>query len=367
MTGATVKGDGVGYSSRGRPDWLRMRLQRLDRLGDLGAQWDRIAARGALPSPFLRSWWVDNAAGAEPAILVCLDEDGALVGGAAFEIDTIGRGPLRVERVRCLGQGPLAPDHLDVVALAVHRREVLGAVGRWLRDGDRVIDLDGLSEHCELPFLLDAEVIERVPAPWVALEEEDPVARLPGRMRSNIKRGAKRLAKAGFEVRKVPSREADRALDALFDLHDSGWEDESGFSAGWERFRATARAGMLADEVVVHELTDGDRVIASELEMIADDRAAFYQAGRLTDHDFRGSGSVLKAEVLRWARSSGMIELDLLRGAESYKDDWATAQRSVVRARTGVGPRGTAAAAAANTWKRQAPQLDALRSKLRRP
>lgn len=345
-------------------DWPGMQIHNLDRLGEHARAWDALVDLCRLPSPFMRSWWVDNAAGGEPAILACCDDDGTLVGGAAFEVDRVGGLAGGVERVRCLGQGPLAPDHLDVVAIPARRREVLGAVGRWLREGDRIIDLDGLSEHCELPFLLDAPVIERVAAPYVALEEADPVDRLPGRLRSTVKRSGKRLARAGFEIRRVPPEDASGALARLFELHDSRWQEQSSFATGWDAFCSAAEAGMAAGEVVIHEITDGEVVIASELELVAHDRAAFYQAGRLTDHEYRGSGSVLKAEVLRWARSHGMVELDLLRGDEPYKQDWATAQRSIVRIRTGVGLRGRTAAAAANSWRRHAP---ALTSALARP
>ncbi len=190
-----------------------------------------------------------------------------------------------------------------------------------------------------------------------SLEEEDPVKRLPGRLRSTIKRTTKRLSNDGFTIRRVSAEDAGRALQQLLDLHDSRWAEDSNFSDGWSAFAAATAEGMRAGEAVIHELTDGETVIASELEFVAGHRASFYQAGRLTDHEFRGSGSSLKAEVVRWAKEIGCSELDLLRGDESYKHEWATGQRSVVRARTGVGPRGRPAAAAMNRWVGLAPRL----------
>ncbi len=347
-----------------------MRTLRLDRLGAYAEAWDELASSTRIASPFLRSWWVDHAAAGEPAVLVCLDDDGTLVGGAAFEIDRIGPSRATIERVRCLGQGSLAPDHIEVLAAANRRGEVLAAIGRWLLDGDRIIDLDGLSDRCELPFLLDADIIERTPAPYVELPaREDPVSRLPGRLRSTIKRSTNRLAREGYEVRRVPDAEADRALDTLLALHDSRWEDDSNFALGWSRFAAAAAAGMAVGEVVIHELARrGEdsgaepRVIATELEFVVGGRASFYQSGRLTDHEFRGSGSALKAAVLRWAVEEGCTELDLLRGDESYKHDWASGRREVVRVRTGVGPTGWFAARSANLWFRHGPRvLEALR------
>jgi len=346
-----------------------MRTHRLDHLGALAGQWDHLAATQALPSPFLRSWWLDHAAGGEPAIICCTDNDGALLGGAAFEIDRIGRGPASVERVRCLGQGGLAPDHLDVISVPGHRREVLGAVGRWLVGRERVIDLDGLAEGCELPFLLDAPVVTTTRAPFVALGEDDPVAALPGQLRNTIKRTLKRLEREGITARRIGPADSERALDTLLALHESRWDEDSEFTDGWDRFRAAARAGMSAEEVVIHELAGPDGlVIASELEIVAGGRASFYQAGRLTDREYRGSGSAMKAVTIRWARDLGCTDFDLLRGDEGYKADWTTGTRQLLRVRTGVGPLGVAAAGAMNTWVERAPAVagaaQAVRSRL---
>lgn len=343
-----------------------VRTVALQRLGELGAAWDDLASAQELPSPFLRSWWLDHAAAGDPAIVVCREADGTLVGGAAFELDRLGRGPLSLQRVRCLGQGVLAPDHLDVIARPGRRQEVLGEVCRWLRRGNRVIDLDGLSERCELPHLLGAREQSSTLAPFVAFGEGDPFAALPSRVRSTIKRSARRLEREGFTTRRVSPADTARALDMLLSLHEARWNEASVFSQGWPRFRAAALAGAGTGEVVVHELADTNgTVIASELELLAGARASFCQAGRRTEHGYRGSGSVLKAEVIRWARDTGCTELDLLRGDEPYKRDWATGRREVVRARLGVGAVGAPIARSMHVWRRSAPTVVAALARLR--
>ncbi len=326
----------------------------------------------------MRSWWVDNASTGAPTILVCTDDNGTLVGGIALEMDTVRIGPARVARLRVVGQGPLAPDHIDVLSAEGERTAVLRAVGTWLRTGDWVMDLDGLNATCELPWLLGAPVIAREPAPFLTLGTSDPVAELPGRLRSTIKRSAKRLARSGFEVVRVTATtdQSERAgsdatdalgamrtdpfetaLDTLFELHASRWEDESAWGHTSETLRRTLLAGLRCGEAVIHELTNGTEVIASELELVCGRRVAFYQAGRLTDHDYRGSGSVLKAAVLRWAISESMAEFDLLRGDDGYKDDWSDSSREVRRARRGFGPRGGPSAQVLNLWQRAAPSV----------
>jgi hypothetical protein len=327
-----------------------MHLETRATVGNLSKQWDELVDAQPHPSAFLKSWWIDNTAEGELAVL-CVLEDGVLVGGGAFEMDVHGQGPFKVPRVRFAGQGVLAPDHLDVISTAEQRGAVNVAVARWLWQTRAMVDLDGLQPTSLLPGLLGLTVVERTLAPYRKLEaSSDPITPLGGRLRSTIKRTGKRLSNEGYETRRVTS-DPDGALDRLLDLHEDRWESGTEFPKGFERFRAAAVAGHAAGDVVIHELANEEgRVIASELEVNTGTSSAFYQAGRLTDHDFRGSGSVLKAEVLRWAVGEGLTEFDLLRGDEPYKADWATDRREVLRA-TGAVP-GTKAWAAAGAARR---------------
>lgn len=309
-----------------------MHLELRPAVGQLSPQWDELVDSQPRPSAFLKSWWVDNTAEGDLAVLCAMEGD-SLVGGAAFELDEHGQGPFRVPRIRFAGQGVLAPDHLDVIATEAHRGAVNAAVARWLWQRRSLVDLDGLQPTSLLPGLLGLTVIERTLSPFRTLEPgPDPVAGLEGRLRSTIKRSGKRLAKAGYEPRRVTT-DPRGALDRLMELHEDRWDSGTEFPQGFQRFLAAAVAGFAAGDVVIHELANAEgHVIASELEFTAGRSAAFYQAGRLTDHEFRGSGSVLKAEVLRWAHGEGLGEFDLLRGDEPYKAAWATGRREVLRA-----------------------------------
>ncbi len=321
-----------------------MRVQVVPRLGALAKAWDELVERQEVPSPFLASWWLDHAAGGEPAIVCCFDGD-ELVGGAAFELDRMGRGPLGLDRVRCLGHGPLAPDHLDVVADPGHRADVVDRVVGWLqRPGTRLIDLDGLLATSELPGRLGAEILRRDVAPVVDLPStaDELLARLPGQLRNTIKRARKRLEKAGYEHRVAEPGEARRALAELARLHDARWSDDSVFLEAWSRFEAAAVAGIEAGRVQVHELVGPDGVVATELDLLAGDRMCFYQAGRSLEPEHRGAGSVLKFAAASDAIRLGLAEYDLLRGDESYKGQWATRRRDLVRA---VASHGAVAAA----------------------
>ena len=317
-----------------------LRVEVLDRLGERADDWDRLVAGATLPSPFLRSWWLGHAATGTPTLVCCFDGD-ELVGGAAFETSAVGRGPASLQVVRSLGQGPLAPDHLDVVATERHAAAVTRAVLGWLhRPGTRVVDLDGLAADGRLGRALAGDVIETTAAPFAELGDDLAayLAGRPGRVRSTIKRTAKRLDRDGVAHRRAGETDVDEALGRLAALHDGRWSDESDFLTGWEQLERAARAGAALGDVAVHELvTDDGQVIASELDLSVGDRVAFYQAGRLTDHEWRGSGSVLRTRILEQAIADGATEYDLLRGDEPYKAEWSTGRRELLRCRFGVG------------------------------
>ncbi len=345
-----------------------LELQERGALGDLASSWDDLAAAQPLPSPFLRSWWLEHAPAGELVVLCCF-AGGELVGGFPVERDRLRAGPLALERLRSPGQGVLAPDHFDVVAAEGHREAVTREVLAWLqRPGSRVVDLDGLAAGGSLAAALGDRVVERVGAPYADLPADpaEYLAARPGKLRSTIDRTARRLARSGAHHSEVAAEDGGRALDDLARLHEGRWADESAFLDGWDRFRRAALAGMAAGEVTIDEIADEDGVVvATELDLVVGGRVAFYQAGRDTSREWRGAGSVLRWEIVRRAVDAGAGEYDLLRGDEGYKADWAEHRRELVRCRWGVGPLGTAAIAAGR-WRSKALELSRAASRRRR-
>ncbi len=325
-----------------------MELEERSALGPLGPEWDALVDAMDLPSPFLRSWWVDNAAVGEPVVLCCRDR-GELVGGLALQRSR----RHGVEWLEMLGDGPLEPDHLDLVSDPARATDVGARLGEWLgRKGSRVLDLGGLAAAAQLlahvPGVGPTHRVEVAPYLRLPAGYDELLADLPGKLRSTVTRTGKRLDKAGVTTRVRDVGDVDEALAALRDLHDDRWGASSGFMSGWDQFAAAARAGVAAGDVWFTELVDADgRVVATEVDLWAGTRLAFYQAGRLADHELRGSGSVLKARILERAIERGATEFDLLRGDEPYKAEWATARRDLVAVRSGVGPAGVALMAVA--------------------
>lgn len=323
-------------------------------LGPFGDQWDALVDALPVPSPFLRSWWIDNAASGEPVLVLVVDGD-ELRGGIALQRST----RHRVEWYSMVGNGPLEPDHLDALALPAHRPAVISALRAWMtRRGNRVFDLDGLVPDGVAVAALPSRAIIRsvTPAPYARLPRapDEYLATRHGRLRSTVTRTAKRLDRAGVTFRAADPDEIDASLDALHRLHDSRWGDHSAFLGGWDQFARSMRAGNRAGDVRFGELVDPEgRIVATELELRADRRLCFYQAGRVTDHELRGSGSVLKARIIESGIAEGFVEFDLLRGDEPYKAEWADARRSLVHVRSAVGPLARALVSGADVRRRR--------------
>lgn len=324
--------------------------------GELGAHaeaWDALVDTMAMPSPFLRSWWLSAVATNEPVLVLVFDGE-RLVGGLPLERSSL-RG---VEVLTFLGSGPLEPDHLDVVASPDDRLAVAREVGAWLgRRGNRMIDFRGVAGGSPLVDVVPGfgSVTTLEVAPFVELTgtPAEYLAARGGRTRSTVTRTAKRLDKAGVEFVTVDGSDpaaVEAALETLSRLHDGRWGDESGFLAAWERFSTAAKAGAARGEVVFHELIDATgEPIAIEVDFEVADRTSFYQAGRTTDHDHRGAGSVLRYRIISRAIELGRAEFDLLRGGENYKTEWATDERDLLRIRRGVGLVGRSLVLAAQT------------------
>lgn len=332
---------------------------------DFRDQWDSLVAFQPLPSPFLRSWWIEHAC--DNPVLVLVIDDGELLGGAAFESSRLGLSKFAgIEVLQSPGQShQLAADHVDIVAHPDHQERVSEAVLTWLhRPGRRILDLDGLKGGGILACAFESHTIERVAAPFAPLPDEfdDYIGERPGKVRSTIKRTTNRVIKAGATFDAVTASDSpdviDAALHDLHELHDERWDDSSALADSWNHLKAALHAGVSAGDAVLYRLLDGKSApVATEIDFVVGNRLSFYQAGRLMDRQWRGVGSALRAHLLAEAHSQGVREYDLLRGEEPYKDEWATQTRDVVRIRVGVGIAGSSAASLLNSWKSASPRL----------
>jgi CelD/BcsL family acetyltransferase involved in cellulose biosynthesis len=298
-------------------------------------QWDQLVDSSPLPSPFLRSWWLTGTGGPGRHFLLVID--GAhLLGGLAVEQHH------RMRSVRMMGDGPLCPDHLDLLAASGHEETVVSLLRDWFcRPGERLLDLKGIRAGSRLIEALPGRVRRQpmVVAPFTPLPDSPEAYRasLPAQFRKNLRVSAKRFAAEGVTHQAIRGQAALERLDILRELHRSQWGSRSGFLPVFDRFAAGFAAGCAADEVVVHELRNGDLVAATVTAFEVAGRVSLYQSARLTDRRWRGVTTVLLAAIIDDACARGFSEVDFLRGDEPYKGRFTRNHRQMSRLVAGKG------------------------------
>jgi hypothetical protein len=311
------------------------RLLDVSQLNGWAAQWDQVVDISPLPSPFLRSWWLTATGG--PGRHFLLVVDGAhLLGGLALET----RQPML--SVRMMGEGPLTPDHLDLLAAPGHEPAVVSLLREWLsRSGQRLLDLKGVRAGSRLADALPGRVRRETMgvAPFMSLPDSAEAYRamLPRQFRRNLRVSAQRLAAQGATHQAIRGRGVRERLETLRELHTARWGSGSRFLPVFDRFAAGFTGGCAADEVVVHELGNEDVVVATVAAFEVAGRVSLYQSGRLTDRRWRGAMTVLLAAIIDDACTRGLKEMDFLRGDEPYKARFTQNHREISRLIAGQG------------------------------
>ena len=315
----------------------------LGQLNRWAAQWDRLVDLSPLPSPFLRSWWLTGIGGLQPRFLLVVREN-QLVGGLALEEGH----RLGLPCLRMMGAGPLAPDHLDLLAVRGQEDVVVDCLEPWLRrPGTRLVDLAGIRADSRLTTALPANVHcePAAVAPWAPLpaEFETYMAACSTLFRRNLRKASSRLTREGATHHRSKGRGAVESLGTLRRLHDAQWGERSSLLPVFDRFAAACRLAADFDEISAHELTVGQTVIAIVVTFEVAGRVSLYQSARLTDPRWRNATTVLLAEIIGDACTRGFTEVDFLRGDEAYKASFATARRELLRLRAANGWAGRAA------------------------
>ncbi len=303
-------------------------------------QWDELVLAAPLPSPFMRSWWVESVSRAVPIFVLVVDGT-KLLGGLALERRPVGPFGYWTHP----GPGGLTADHIDLVARPDAVDDVCTHMRGWgSRRGGVLLDLTGMRQGAALarPFegrvTRSLDVVPYLPLPATV---EAFRAGFGRQFLKSIRKHARRLQADGLTHRVVEADDVDRALADLRRLHLARWGAKSGFLPVFEEFSRAARAGVARGEVRFHEYAADTRVVAANVVFVTGRRTSVYQGGRLDDHHLRGSGTVLMMRLIEHAIESGAEEFDFLRGAERYKADFARHMRLVERriAWLGASPR----------------------------
>jgi len=316
-------------------------------LSTWASQWDRLVDCSPLPSPFLRSWWLEGTGESGRHFLLVVDDE-RLLGGLALEQRH------RVPRIQMMGTRS-CPDHLDLLTAPGHEAAVVSLVRDWLsRPGGRLLDLNGIRAGSRLIETLPGRVRrEPLPvAPYVLLPDsaDDFRATLNSQFRRKLRASANRLAAEGVVHRAIRGRAVLQHLDTLRELHESQWGNSSRFLPFFDRFVAGCAGGCDADEVVVHELGNDNQVIATMLVFEVAGRVSLYQSARLTERRWRDVTTVLLSAIIDDACDRGFTEVDFLRGDEPYKGRFANKNREMSRLVAGKGVVGRLGCVTTAAW-----------------
>jgi CelD/BcsL family acetyltransferase involved in cellulose biosynthesis len=325
-------------------------------LSALAPEWQALFD-AANASPFLSWEWIAAwhkwlGRGKRPR-LFCARERGLLVGLLALgeEERRLKGTPARVRRISFLGEHLGGSDYLDVLALPGYEQECANALFGHVAEHIEfdILDLDGLPcDSPSVPWLawrfgsdpnFKYRLEPRYVCPQVRLDKPwEELLRNSSRS-TYFSRNLRRLRRLpGFDQRVVTDPDhAQEAFERFLALHESSWARRGGSSAtGLQSLRdfhrdvvvRLARAGRLRFE----EIWIDGACRASLYGIGGGERYCYYLSGYDPAWSKYSPGYTVIGLSIAGAVERGVKFYDLLRGAESYKFDWANETRATFAA-----------------------------------
>lgn len=325
-----------------------------DELQPIASEWDRLAARSGMPSPFLtwgfnRAWW--RAFGEDKLLrtIVVTDAEGRVRLIAPFYAPADAP-----QRWRFIAD--FSGDYNDVVA-AADDHEGVGFLFRWLaanRDwstlslgrvaGDALPAYFAYASDPGATFAakLRCWLNPRVLLAYRIASREHPYADCGALMQmqrlvktKNYVRHVNwfgRNGSFGYEVVTSPT-EIRALLPRFMDMHTREWQQKSGrpqFSwAAARRFFEYMIDDMGGSgSLRLDLLRFNGEMVAAHFGFHDEQRFYFYKPCFDLDYAEHCPGKVLMAYMIQWAAEHGLVEFDLLRGLDPYKDRYASAVRT---------------------------------------
>jgi CelD/BcsL family acetyltransferase involved in cellulose biosynthesis len=304
-------------------------LQRLNGVGELRADWSRLAE--AAGNPFVTPEWAETWLRHAPEVIstsfwACRRPDGS----AAAVLPLVVVGGRYVRKLRFLGYG--AANQLGPVCAPADLEDAAAALQRVLAETKSGWDLfvgeslpgDGWASR------LGAQPVSSEPSPVVQLPPggwEEYLASRSANFRQELRRKERRLAEQGIRFRTVRREaELEPALDTLFRLHRLRWGSEaSPFFAGLEVFHREFAAVALERGWLRLRLAEGDDgAVAVNHCFRFGDAEWGYQIGRDPSDRTSSVGLILFAHSVREAIAEGAVAFELGPGRQPYKLRLAT-------------------------------------------
>jgi CelD/BcsL family acetyltransferase involved in cellulose biosynthesis len=315
------------------------------------AEWEALLAHDPAATLFhspryLRRW--DEVFGGQRALHVrTFRRDGELVGLIAMtrELLRLASGP---QELIAFAGGSEVTDYLGPVCAPQDRAEVAEAFITSLttdRAWDEVL-LGGLAEDTGWHELfaaaaathglgvIEAEVDDVCPRVDLDGGMDGYLERLPGRMRQELLRKARKLARdvAPYEVFTYPAAALHEGIEAFFDQAVQDDSEKAGF---FRRDEMRRWFHVLVDEygdegaLRVDRLDVGGLPAAMTVSLLWGDTWGLYNSSFDPTLAALAPGVVLVWELIGLAAAEGVVVFDLLRGDESYKYRFGAIDRSL--------------------------------------
>jgi CelD/BcsL family acetyltransferase involved in cellulose biosynthesis len=340
-----------------------LRVEVVEDLEEVSAEWPRLGERSRnlfATWQWHSTWWRHFGSGRRLCIWACRDTTGTLVGVLPAYVARV-IGPLRLVRLLGHGQGdrlgPIcAPEDRGRVGAAL--RAALGEP-RWhnaLVLAEQLPAEDGWTE------LLGGRVLAREASPVVEIAGatwEDVLATRSSKLRKQVRYQERRLEREhALRYRMVEDATAlPAALDTLFELHGARWGEQGSpaFAASEAFHREFAARALEHDWLRLWLLEVDGRGVAAWYGFRFGEADWHYQSGRDPSWDRYSVGAVLLAHTIRDSVESGIPRYLFLRGNESYKRRFATADPGLETVALAEGTFGRVALAGAYRASRLPP------------
>jgi CelD/BcsL family acetyltransferase involved in cellulose biosynthesis len=308
----------------------------------VSTQWEELLQQSIGPSVFstpewLGAWWDLFGRNKDLLTVAITTSDDELVGLAPLYREKL---PGGIRRLRLLGDGPLDPDHLDLIFRAGYEDECTQTLLDWLAASAQwdVCELNGLPLDSRTRLLrmrleqrgwMQASYQRSRSAITFPPSWDLYLKQLSHEYAYSISRYTRRLHRR-YTVRMfrcMHDDELPRYLELLFDLHQKRWTalgQPGNFASPNQRqfytqvSRALLRRGWL--EFWLLEL-DG-QVAAAELAVRYGDDVIQLQTGFDLAYYADRVGRVLKSRTLQHFIAEGAKRYDFLSGDDAHKRSW---------------------------------------------
>jgi len=299
--------------------------------------------------PRFLSLWREVLGQRSPTRVHTVHANGRLIGVVADANDLEGSATGPQELRRFLG-GTEVTDYLGPVSRPEDRTDVADAYVRNLAadvDWDEVV-AGGLAEDAGWGdafrraadahglTIVDDDIEDVCPRIDLSGGYDAYQARLPGRMRQELNRKTRKLARdAGeLELVEVPADETEAAMDDFLDEAAESFPDKAGFFGradihAW--FRALAREFVDDHTLRVHRLQVGGLPAATTVSLVRGAQWGLYNSAFDPAMGSLAPGMVIINLLLEQAAGEGCRVFDLLRGDEPYKYRFGATDRRLER------------------------------------